>query len=53
MIWLLLIPALLIVAVALTWLAHRDLNRPEPKPEPCTHPWYIDGRCMVCGTPKG
>jgi len=48
----LLIPLSLGIAAALTWLADRDLNKPEPPPEPCAHPWYIDGRCMVCGTPK-
>lgn len=55
MTWLLLIPACLIVANVLTVLAIIALERREVEPEerePCAHPWYIDGRCMVCGTPK-
>lgn len=48
-IWLLLIPGLLALSVVITWLAHRDLNRPTP---PCEHPWYINMRCMVCGEPR-
>lgn len=53
MTWLLLIPACLVIAVALTWLAGRALREPEEEATPpCAHPWFIDGRCMVCGTPK-
>ena len=48
----LLILLCLVMSSVLTWLADRDLNKPDPPPEPCAHPWYIDGRCMVCGTPK-
>jgi hypothetical protein len=49
----LLIPACLLVAVALTFLAGRALREPEAPPEPpCEHPWFIDGRCIVCGHPR-
>ena len=53
--WLLMIPfALGVVSYFLTKWAWKALHRPEPEPEPdpCEHPWFIDGRCMVCGTPK-
>jgi len=50
--WLLLIPLCLGIAAALTWWADRDLKKPAPPPAACEHPWFIDGRCMVCGTPK-
>lgn len=52
MTWIL-IPLLLLASVALTWLAHRALREDETPPEdPCAHPWYIDGRCIVCGVPR-
>lgn len=52
MTWLL-IPLCLLVAVALTWLADRDMQEPkEPPAPPCDHPWFIDGRCIVCGHPR-
>lgn len=22
------------------------------EPEVCEHPWYIDERCIICGTPR-
>lgn len=48
-----LIPLCLLIAVALTWLADRDLREPEETHDPpCLHPWYIDGRCIVCGDPR-
>lgn len=47
------IPICLLLALALTWLAERALREPEEPPEPpCEHPWYIDGRCIVCGDPR-
>lgn len=51
MTWLL-IPLCLLVAVALTWIADRALSQPEPPTPPCEHPWFIDGRCLVCGDPR-
>lgn len=50
MMWLL-IPLCLLMAVALTWMADKSLNK-APEKEVCEHPWYIDGRCIVCGDPK-
>lgn len=49
MTWLL-VPLLLLLSVALTWLADRALR--EPQEEPCAHPWYMSGRCIVCGHPR-
>lgn len=52
--WLTILPALFGLHVLLTDLAHKALTKPEPEPTitPCEHPWYIDGRCMVCGEPS-
>lgn len=48
-----LIPLLLLATVALTWLADRALREPpEPQREPCSHPWFMDQRCVVCGEPR-
>ena len=52
MIWLVIIPFLLSMSILLSDWAYKALNKPEPPVEPCAHPWFIDGRCMVCGTPK-
>lgn len=53
MTWVLLIPLCLMLSTALTAFAIIALERREPEEDgPCEHPWYIDGRCMVCGTPK-
>lgn len=51
MIWVLLIPACLLMTVVLTALANRALREPEEQ-APCGHPWYMDGRCIVCGQPR-
>lgn len=49
----LLVPVLLVLSVALTWIADRALREPkEPPTSPCEHPWFIDGRCLVCGDPR-
>lgn len=49
----LLVPVLLVLSVALTWIADRALREPEvPPAPPCAHPWFIDGRCLVCGDPR-
>lgn len=41
-----------LVAFVVTEIAWRAMNKVEDSTTPCEHPWYIDGRCMVCGTPK-
>lgn len=47
------IPISLLIAAVSTALAGRALREPEEPPAPpCEHPWYIDGRCIVCGTPR-
>lgn len=46
------IPLCLLMTVVCTALAGRALNKPEPPAPPCEHPWYIDGRCIVCGEPR-
>lgn len=53
MIWVLVVPVCLLMSVVLTALADRALREPEEPPTPpCAHPWYIDGRCIVCGMPR-
>lgn len=52
MTWLVIIPFCLSMAVLLTDWAWKALHKPEPSTPPCEHPWFIDGRCMVCGQPK-
>lgn len=48
-----LIPTCLAMAIVFTTLANWALREPEDPPEPpCSHPWYIDHRCIVCGQPK-
>jgi hypothetical protein len=51
-IWVLVIPACLLMTVVLTALADGALREEEEVEEPCAHPWYIDGRCIVCGHPR-
>lgn len=47
------VPVCLLMTVVCTALAGRALEDPEEPPaSPCTHPWYIDGRCIVCGDPR-
>lgn len=41
-----------LVAYIVTEIAWKAMHKPEPKHEPCEHPWYIDGRCIVCGHPR-
>ena len=51
--WVLIIPFCLIFGNVLMAYAIIALENREPEEGgPCEHPWYIDGRCMVCGTPK-
>jgi hypothetical protein len=52
MIWLLAIPVLLALAALLTVWANRALYTPPEDEQPCEHPWYMDGRCVVCGEPR-
>lgn len=47
------IPLCLLMTVVLTALAGRALREPEEPPTPpCEHPWFMDGRCIVCGEPR-
>lgn len=49
----LIIPMTVAVDCFLVWAASRALREPEEPPTPpCDHPWYIDGRCIVCGHPR-
>lgn len=50
MTWLVLIPVILGCAVVLTDWAHTEVKR-LIAPRRCTHPFYIFGRCIECGTP--
>lgn len=54
MIWLTILPFCMSMAILLTDWAWKALSKEveNSTTEPCAHPWYIDGRCMVCGTPK-
>jgi len=52
-IWLVLVPFALSMSILLTDWAWNAMHKVEDSTtEPCSHPWYIDGRCMVCGEPK-
>lgn len=48
----LIIPLCLLMTVVLTAVADRALNKPDPPAPPCEHPWFMDGRCIVCGEPR-
>lgn len=55
MIWLTIIPFALSMSILLTdwaWKGLERMSKFEDSPRSCEHPWFIDGRCMVCGTPK-
>lgn len=56
MIWILVIPACLVLSVLLTWLADWAFwgseIQEDPLEKPCEHPWFMDGRCIVCGHPR-
>lgn len=41
-----------LISYAITEMAWAATHKVEDSTTPCEHPWYIDGRCMVCGTPK-
>lgn len=41
-----------LLAYIATELAWKAMNKPEPPTPACEHPWYIDGRCIVCGHPR-
>lgn len=50
--WITILPVIFGLHAVLTHLAHKALKpKPEPAPEPCQHPWYISGRCIICGDP--
>ncbi len=42
--------ALLALAAIATLLIER--NAEEETEQECQHPWYMDGRCILCGTPR-
>lgn len=41
---------LMALSVPLVLLTDRN-TRGTLRPRECDHPWYMDGRCIVCGTP--
>lgn len=51
--WVALLPCIFGLHVVLTEWAARAMKPPEePGYEACEHPFYIDNRCIICGTPK-
>lgn len=51
MTWLVLLPAILGCVIVLTGWAH-SRNQDLTTHKPCTHAFYIFGRCIECGTPR-
>lgn len=41
-----------LISYAITEIAWAAMHKVEDSTTHCEHAWYIDGRCMVCGTPK-
>jgi hypothetical protein len=52
MTWLWAIPVLLALAALATAWANHALYAPPADEQGCEHPWYMEGRCVVCGEPR-